>query len=182
MTFGKGMFRGLGVVMFAILLAACGGAEDRKAAHMAKGEEFLAAENYEKARLEFKNVLQIDPEDVAARFALAETAEKLQNLRGAVGNYLRVVELDPNHIEARIKLGQIYMLGRAFDKSGEQVEAVLVLEPENVDALALRGGLKAAEGDEKGARADGEKSFAVAARACQQRRATGLAGAEKQKN
>ena len=50
-------------------LTACGGAADRKAAYMEKGQALFDAGNYDKARLEFKNVLQIDPKDVPARFA-----------------------------------------------------------------------------------------------------------------
>ena len=65
------------------LLVGCGGAEDRKSAYMDKGQAFFDDGNYEKARLEFKNVLQIDPKDLDGRYKLAQTMERLQDWRAA---------------------------------------------------------------------------------------------------
>ena len=48
-------------------LAACGGAEDRKAKYFERGKELFEQGNYVKSELEFKNVLQIDPKQAEAR-------------------------------------------------------------------------------------------------------------------
>ncbi|MGR8950074.1 MAG: tetratricopeptide repeat protein [Gammaproteobacteria bacterium] len=144
----------LGSVALATVLIACGGAEDRKSAHMEKGQALFDAENFEKARLEFKNVLQIDPKDVPARFALAQTLEKLQNWRGAAGHYLGVLEVDPNHVESLSRMGQIYLLGRNNEKAKEHADRLLSLNPNDPDGLTLRAGVKSLNGDIDGALAD----------------------------
>ena len=89
-------------------LGACTNAEDRKQEHMTRGETLFAEGDYEKARLEFKNVLQIDASDVPARFALAETLEKLQDWQRAAANYAAIVRDHPDHAQAHLRLGTIY--------------------------------------------------------------------------
>ena len=44
-----------------IALPGCGGKEERQAKYMEKGKAYMAQADYDKARIEFKNVLQIDP-------------------------------------------------------------------------------------------------------------------------
>lgn len=144
----------VGVIAIALALVACGGAEDRKAAHMEKGQALFDEGNFEKARLEFKNVLQIDPKDVPARFALAQSLEKLQNWRGAAGHYLGVLETDPNHVESLSRMGQIYLLGRNNEKAQEHADRILALNANDPDGLTLRAGVKSLNNDLDGALAD----------------------------
>lgn len=147
------------VTIMAATLAGCGGAEERKNAHLEKGRALLAENNYDKARVEFSNVLQIDQKDKEARLLLAQTYEKLQDWRNAAAHYLRLIEDDPEHIEARIKMGQIYALGHAFDKAMEQVDEVLKRQADNVDALALRGGIRQQQGDSAAAILDAQAAL-----------------------
>lgn len=141
------------IVLLAVLLG-CGGAEDRKAAYMKKGQELFAAANYDKARLEFKNVLQIDPKDVPAHFALAQTLEKLQDWRGAAGNYLAVIEANPSNKEALSKMGQIYLLGRNVEEAKKLADKLSALDPKDPDGLTLQASLKAINKDFDGALSD----------------------------
>jgi tetratricopeptide (TPR) repeat protein len=70
-----------------LLVAGCGGAESRKAKHLEKGQAFLAAANFEKARVEFRNALQITPTDSEARYENGIVDEKLGNIREAAQFY-----------------------------------------------------------------------------------------------
>ncbi|MEM7468928.1 MAG: tetratricopeptide repeat protein [Pseudomonadota bacterium] len=152
----------LSMIALAVLLTACGGAEDRKAAHMEKGQALFDEGNFEKARLEFQNVLQIDPKDVPSRFALAQTLEKLQNWRGAAGHYLGVLETDPNHVESLSRMGQIYLLGRNNEKAQEHADRILAINPSDPDGLTLRAGVKSLDGDVDGALADAIEAVSAA--------------------
>ena len=49
------------VMLVTHLLFACGGAEQRKLKYLEKGKAYIAENNYQKAKIELKNVLQIDP-------------------------------------------------------------------------------------------------------------------------
>ena len=55
-----------------LVLGACGSAEDRKQEHIARGEQYLSEKNFDKARVEFKNALKIDPKDASARYMLGK--------------------------------------------------------------------------------------------------------------
>ncbi len=149
-------------VTLPLLLAACGGPEQRKAAYMERGRAQLEKNNLDKARIEFSNVLQIDPKDVEARYLLARTLEQKQDLRGAAGHYLRVIEEDPAHAEARVRMGEYYLLGGAPEKTMEQVTEILTRDPDNVDALVLRGSVKAQAGETGVALDDARKAMELA--------------------
>ena len=85
----------------AMLLVACGGAAARKAGYMAKGQEYLAAHDFEKARLEFRNALQLDPNDAEASFLAGQASEHLDNLREAVQMFQTAIQVNPKHMRAR---------------------------------------------------------------------------------
>src|SRR5262245_62179578 len=108
--------RTVAVLLLATLVAACGGAEGRKVRYVEKGEQYLADRNYEKARIEFRNALQIDPNDANVRYQVGRVAEKLNNPREAVGHYLAAIDLDANLMPARAALGRLYLLGGLPDK------------------------------------------------------------------
>lgn len=129
-----------------LLLAACGGAEDRKAKHIKSGEDFLADKNYEKARLEFKNAAQIDPKDSMARFHIGTVHEAQQNYQSAVKEYVAATQLDENNLKAYIKLGRLYLLGRALERTQETVDKIQSLDPENIHAKVLVSGIKLKNG------------------------------------
>ena len=149
------------VVALIALLAACGGAADRKTVYMNKGHELFKAENYEKARIEFQNALQIDPKDLDARFALAETMEKLENWQGAAGHYLAILGEKPDHRGALLNMGRLYLLSNADDKAKESAEKILAGKPDDVDGLTLLAAVKAKAKDLAGARELGEKAIKV---------------------
>ncbi|MSR15855.1 MAG: tetratricopeptide repeat protein [Gammaproteobacteria bacterium] len=143
-----------GFLVFILALTACGGADDRKAAYMKKGQDLISAADYEKARVEFKNVLQIDPKDVAAQFSLAQTLEKLQDWRGAAGSYLAVIEADPINKEALSKMGQIYLLSRNVEEAKKLADKLIALDAKDPDGLTLQASIKAINKDVDGALAD----------------------------
>ena len=127
-------------VGLAVVLTACGGAEERKAKYLEKGKVYLAEKNYEKARIEFKNVLQIDPKFADAYYYMGQIEEQNRDLQKAAGNYHQVLQLDAEYINAKVKLARIYtivgtdeyignaknLLQEVFAKQPDHAEAILV--------------------------------------------------------
>lgn len=135
------------IVGLVATLVACGGAEDRKTVYMKKGQEYYEQGNYEKARLEFQNVLQIDPKDLEARFHLAESLEKLENWQGAASHYLAVMGEKPDHRGALLNMGRLFLLSNNNDKARENAEKILSTAPDDVEALTLMAAVEAKAGD-----------------------------------
>ena len=96
-------------LLLAALLVACGGAEARKAGYMAKGHEYLAAHNFEKARLEFRNALQLDPNDAEVSFLAGTAAEHLGHVREAAQMYQTAIQADSKHLGARAQMAKLYV-------------------------------------------------------------------------
>ncbi|MCB1761186.1 MAG: tetratricopeptide repeat protein [Gammaproteobacteria bacterium] len=128
------------LLLFALLLTACGGnKQDSKAEYFARGMELYRQGNFVKARLEFKNVLQIDPKDVESHYMFGQIEEREQDWRSAYALFTRALELDPTHVGVQIHLGRIYALAGAPDKALEAAENVLRAEPDNHAAMVLKG-------------------------------------------
>lgn len=143
------------------LLTACGGAEDRKAKYFERGMELYEQGNYVKAKLEFKNVLQIDPKDAEGHFMFGQIMEKEQNWRKAYALFLRAVELNPKHVGALTHLGRLYAMSGAPEKAIESADKVLVQKPGDPAAMVLKGLAKARMGNKEDAILDVEAAVKV---------------------
>ncbi|MEN8180687.1 MAG: tetratricopeptide repeat protein [Pseudomonadota bacterium] len=151
----------LSSLIVVLLLSACSGTEDRKTKYFNRGMDLYEQGNYVKARLEFKNVLQIDPKDVQAYYMSAQIEEKEENWRKAYALFLRTVELDPKHAEAQVHLGRLYALGGQPEKALEAAEAALDIDPADSTALALRGLARLRMGEKESAISEFEAALKV---------------------
>lgn len=121
-----------------LALTGCEGEAERKANYLEKGKAYMEEENFEKARIEFKNVLQIDPKYAEAYFLLGQVNEKEQEWRKAFSSYSKAVELDPENLDARAKLGEIYIASNVLDQAAEQMEAILKKDPNHTEGQVLK--------------------------------------------
>jgi tetratricopeptide (TPR) repeat protein len=138
----------------AALLFGCGGAEERKAEHLAKGKSFFEAHNVDKAAIEFRNVLQIDPKTAKPYYYLGLIEEQKKNWPQAFGMFQKSVELNPNDLDARFKLAQFYSLARDADKATEMLGPVIAAKPGDIDARMLRAAISHLKGDSAAAFAE----------------------------
>ncbi|MDH5572146.1 MAG: tetratricopeptide repeat protein, partial [Gammaproteobacteria bacterium] len=76
-------------VCLTIALSGCGGEEARKASYLEKGKAYYEEGNYDKAKIEFRNVLQIDPKYAEGYYMVGLLEEKKQNYQPAFANYLK---------------------------------------------------------------------------------------------
>lgn len=142
-----------------VLMTGCDGKEKRIARHLEKGNASFQKADYEKARIEFKNVLKMDPKNISALFAQALVQEKLKNWREAAGFYRAVLEQQSNHVGANSKLSRIMYMARAHDQALELAEMVLKEKPQDAQALAVRGSIKALRKDLPGAISDAQAAL-----------------------
>ena len=129
-------------------LAACGGADERKSVYMDKAMKSMQAGDYDKARIELKNVLQIDPKDARAYFALGEVFEAKLKLRKAFGSFSKAIELDPENPEYLAKIGRFYLvLANDIDKAEEQLGKIEAIDKNSRHGRLLKAGILLKRGD-----------------------------------
>jgi tetratricopeptide (TPR) repeat protein len=148
-----------GVLLCASLLAGCGGAEARRDRYFEKAQTLIAEQEWEKAQLELRNALQIDPNDSRTRVLLGNVAEKLGDPRQAFQMYQGVLDADKENVGARAGLAKLYALGGSPDKAIELANAGLAKSSGDAELLTVRGVALARKGDTAAALADAEKAF-----------------------
>lgn len=141
----------IALVLAVLVITGCGGAESRKAKYMEKGKAYIEQKNYDKAKVELRNVLQIDPKLAEAYYLIGLIEEEKQEWSKAMGSYLKAVELNPDYLEARAKVGRYYLLMGNVDMAAEQMDAILSRQPGNYLGRSLKAAIMANKGDIDGA-------------------------------
>ena len=145
----------LGLALVAVLfLGACQSDEERVQSFLDRGKAYVADEKPEEAIIEFKNVLQIDPENAAAHEALSLAYLEVQKPRDAYWEMSETVRLDPENIDARLRYGTISAAIGDHEIAMEQAEAVLRMEPNSSPGFLLRAQSRESNGDLEGAEED----------------------------
>ena len=150
---GVRFFSAISIVAL-LLLGGCQSDEDRVARFLERGEQYVEKGQNEEAIIEFKNVLQIDPENAAAHEALSLAYLQVEKPREAYWEMSETVRLDPDNIDARLRYGTVSAAIGDYDLAKEQAEAVLRLDPTKSAAYVLRGQAKESDEDYEGAEAD----------------------------
>jgi tetratricopeptide (TPR) repeat protein len=137
-----------------LILAACQGDTERLAEHQRRGEAYLEEGDYAAAIIEYKNMLQLDPNRADAHYGLAKALIGDKKIRKAYWELQETVRLDPNNLDARLEYGQFLLFGKEseIEDALAQSEAVLAVEPERASAWVLKArALQALKrGDEAG--------------------------------
>jgi tetratricopeptide (TPR) repeat protein len=130
-------------------LQGCGGGESRRARALERGQQYLAAGNYSKARIEFSNALQIKPNDADARYYAAFAAEKAGDLRAAAQGYQSALNVDETHALSLAALGRVYLFSGLPQQGLDMAEKGLAAHPDHPELLVIRAAAKLALGREQ---------------------------------
>lgn len=141
----------LSCLILAFALTACTSPAEEARQDYEKGQALLEAGELVKARLEFRNALQINDDLTGAWYGLAQIAEEQGKWKELFGALKKVVALEPDHWQAQIKLGRLLLAAGKLDEALEASNTALALQPENADALALHAAVLYKLGDHQGA-------------------------------
>jgi len=100
-----------------LICSGCSSNEEKRDKHLAKAKEYIASSEFNKAVIELKNVIQLDPKNDAAYYDLGETYLKLKQGNDAYQAFSSAVSINPNNINAQLKMGQILLLAKETEKA-----------------------------------------------------------------
>ena len=134
-------------ILIAFLVTACGGREARIAKHYQRAKEHLQQQDYAKAKVELRNVLQIEPLFSDAYFMGGQIAELEDDWNAAYANYEKALEVKPADSATQLKLARIYLLYGELEKAEKSLQASLAGSPEGAESKTVRAAIRAARGD-----------------------------------
>ena len=126
-------------VMFPLLVAACSNPERVKRDHLQRGDAYVKDKKYAEAIIEYRNVVQADPNSGDARRKLAEAYLAAGDIPNGYREYVRAADLLPNDVEVQLTAGGMRLLAKQFDDARSTAEKILAKDPSNVRAMVLRG-------------------------------------------
>jgi tetratricopeptide (TPR) repeat protein len=151
------------VAALALVLAACGGADERVAKHADRGAAFVTEGNLDKARVEYRNALQIDPKNAAVMLELAKVEESQGDLQRASSGFQSAIEQSeegsPTQLEARANFGRMLVFAGLAERAREVVEPGLAVDPSHPQLLTVRAAARNKLGDTIGAFEDVEAAL-----------------------
>lgn len=134
MVFG----RVVGVVLLALSLTACQSDEQKLAEHMRRGDAYFEEGEFGEASIEYRNVLQIDPNQADAHFKLAKSYFKDGKLKEGFWELREAVRLDPENIDATVWLAQVLVVAKELDEALTYIDAAIAAAPDRFDAQLVR--------------------------------------------
>jgi len=146
------------VLTAASLVVGCGGAEGRRARAITRGDEYLAAGKIDKARVEYRNALQISPNNAVSRYKNGVVQERAGNLREAFQLYQGALEVDPDYVAARADVARLELFSGAPERAIETVKAGLEKHPDDASLLTVRAVARSQLKDTAGAIEDAERA------------------------
>jgi len=123
-----------------LALAGCRDPKAQLAEHEAQGQAYLEQEKWPEAAIEFRSMLQIDPNDAQAHYGLAKALLGSQDPRKAYWELQETVRLDPENLDARLQYGQFLLFGKEDEqrRAVEMADAILAKEPGRWEAQVLK--------------------------------------------
>jgi tetratricopeptide (TPR) repeat protein len=106
-------------------LGACQDDEEKAGEHLERGAAYQKAQDYPAAIIEYKNVLQLDPNNAAAHWGLAKGYLANQQIPEGFWELRETVRLDPDNLDARAQLSQLLLLAGDPDEALAQADELL---------------------------------------------------------
>ncbi len=129
-------------IAVAVFLGSCDRSPEGKLAmHVKRGDEYVKAEKFREAVIEYRNAVKAVPKDPAAHWKLAKASIEAKDIRTAFGELQKTVELDPNNFEALGKLGEIYVMAGKTEEATQIADNLVKSRPTEPQGYILQSGL-----------------------------------------
>ena len=151
MQISKALLRIVTLTLAATVVVGCS-KEAKKTRFLAEADKYFKAGDYDKARVSYLNVIQLDPQNALAFERVGEMwLDDWAPIR-ASAFLAKGSELNPNNVQNRVRLARSYVATGRLDDARKEALKVLNQSPDNADALIVlseaarsKEGIEAAE-------------------------------------
>lgn len=143
------IFRGLRYFLLASLavgMVACDSRIEREAHYMRLAKAHMEKNEYDKARVQIDNALQINITNHEAYFYLGLIQEAHQQFRAAQQYYSRSLEYYPDYLPSKTNLARVLLKIGQTSQAADNARAVLISDPGNTAAGSVLAEVKASGG------------------------------------
>lgn len=159
--------RAIAALAVLVTLVACQNSEERAQAHFERALELLEEGDFDRARVEFRNVFDLDGDFREARLVFADALRDRGQINEAYGQFLRVVEQFPDDLEGRVALAEMALAQGNIEEAERHGSAAMEQAPDDPRLvpvmLSINYARAVAEGDEPARRALAEEAETLAA-------------------
>lgn len=114
-------------------------------AHETLAGFYLSQRQIEKAEQSFKTLVEIQENSPEGKMQLADFYDTVGRQDDAINVFNDILKETPQYVRARYRLSEIYLARKENDKVSEQVEKLLAINDNDVEALMLRARVKMQE-------------------------------------
>src|ERR1041385_4910881 len=130
--------RWLIALLAAVLLASTGCTRRARAnRHLQRANNYFAANQYDRAEIEYLNVMRFQPTNAVALHNLAEIYYSNESFQRAAGFLMATKQRAPNDVESRGKLARLMLSSGSAKEARAEVDAILKISPTNENALLV---------------------------------------------
>lgn len=134
-----------------VFSTACTDDKADQAAHWKAAQAYLEDQEYEKAIIELRNVLQLEPGNDRAFYQLGEAYLNTAQFQDAFQSFHRATLLAPDNLDAQLRVGHMYRLAGNVATAKEKAQLILARSPDHVGALKLLADVQSTEKDTEAA-------------------------------
>ncbi|MBW2288415.1 MAG: tetratricopeptide repeat protein [Deltaproteobacteria bacterium] len=135
------LIRSTGLAFLVLATVACQSDEEKFAAHLSRGDAYFEEEKFREAIIEYKNVLQVDPNAGEVHFKLSKAYMKDGKVREGFWELRETVRLDESNVAAKVQLAQMLFLGKELEEALVQIEEAIAAEPDRPEAHVVKANI-----------------------------------------
>lgn len=145
-----------------VLLPGCESDEERLGSHIERGNAYMEDGAYHEAVIEFKNALQLDPNDAKTHFDLSQAFLKAGDVKEGFWELRETVRLDTSNHEAMVQFAGLSILAGELEEALQRADEVIAQDATNVQAYVLKAQAHEGLQDLEAARVTYERAVEVA--------------------
>src|SRR5262245_30345238 len=123
--------------IFAFAVSGCSKGEETREQRLTRANNYMAAEEYDKAEQEYKQLTRLFANDPIAGPSLGKIYFDQGQGPQAYPLLKQAVALQPYDLDVKIKLGQLYLSTREFQQARDIAQQILEKQPGHEQALLL---------------------------------------------